>query len=117
MLGNVGVQDFAAAMGDHEPDEEHLEADCRGDEKVHRRDHVAMTSQERGPSLALVVATISFREVTRHSFEADSESQLLELDLDPSPTPRILAGEAMNERTNLARNGGRPGPLFEIDRQ
>ena len=99
-------------MGDHEPDEEQFEADCRDHEKVHRRDHVAMISQERGPSLALVIATTSFREVTRHSCEADSESQLLELGLDPSRTPRVLAGEAMNELANLTRNGRPPGPLI-----
>lgn len=29
MLADVEVQDFAAAMGDREPDEEHFEADCR----------------------------------------------------------------------------------------
>lgn len=92
MLGDVEVQNFAAAVGDHEPDDGHLEADRRDHGKVHRREHVAMISQERGPSLQLVVATTSFREVARHSFETDSGSQLLELGLNSSCTPRVLAG-------------------------
>src|SRR5690606_26796072 len=35
VLGDVEVQDFAAAMGDHEPDEQHLEADRRYHQEIH----------------------------------------------------------------------------------
>jgi hypothetical protein len=45
MLSDVEVQDFAAASGDHKPDEQHLEADCRHDQKIHCRDRVAMVSK------------------------------------------------------------------------
>lgn len=112
MLGNVEMQGFAAAMGDQEPDEEHLEADYRDDEKVHRRDRVAMISQERGPSLALVIAAPSFREETRDSCEADGEPQFLELGMDPSGAPRVVVGEAVYEFAKLWRDGRASGSLL-----
>lgn len=109
MLGDVEMKNFAPAVGDHEPDVEHLEANRRNDQEVHGRDHVAMVSKECGPSLPLVIASISFWEVTRHGCNADRESQLLELGLDSSRTPRILAGEAMNKLAKLRRDGRSSG--------
>lgn len=57
MLGDVEVASFAAAMGDHEPDEEYLEADRGNDQEVHGRDDVAMVSKECDPPSSLVIAS------------------------------------------------------------
>lgn len=71
-----------------------------------------MISQVGVPSLALFIATPSFREVTRESREADCDPQSLALSLGPSGAPRVLAGEALNKFAKFWRDGRASGSLL-----
>jgi hypothetical protein len=115
--GDIEVQDSPATVLDDEPDIEQLESKGGNDEKIHARNHVSVIPEERDPALPFLLVRSSRWQIARDGCEAHTESELLELRLDFSCPPTVLARQSNGERLHFPEIGGRPGPLFEMVRQ
>jgi hypothetical protein len=104
MGGHVEMKNLSASMSDCKPHIEQLEVDRRYDEKIHRGDHVSMISQECNPALLLIMSGFPLREIPGNGREADADTQLLELGLNPACPPRILGCEPRDERLQFKRD-------------
>lgn len=88
------MQDFPATVIDDEPCIQQLESNGRNDEELHARNHVPVISEEGGPALPFLLVGSSLREIARDGGEAHGEAELLEIGLDLSCPPSVLAGQA-----------------------
>ncbi len=112
MCGDPEVDDLSSSVADDKPDVQQPEPSGRDDQEVHRGDAVPVIAKERSPPLALIMARISLREISRDSREADRDPKFFEFSLNLSGAPVVLVRKPTNEGLHLHRNGRSTGSVL-----
>ena len=109
VLRDIEADDLPAAVVDQEPHGEDSKRHGRHHEEVHRRECLAVISNERPPRAHRSPARPYSRQIPRHGAFGDVESELRELAVDPG-APQVGFSHAirtMSVRTS-ASSLGRP---------
>ncbi len=89
---------------DDEPNIQETKSHCRDYEEIHRSDPVLVIPKKGHPSLLHAGIGCPLGKIARDGCETDGEPEPLELGVDLSRTPVVLAGQPTNERLQLRGN-------------